>query len=681
MASIATCRLSAATSDLVRFSWAPITTSAFRAFWRFWTAVLYRSSRMDVCCSSWASVASIWDTCACVELICDWFGAGPGRVVDEDVPVAPAPGAPSDGTTTHVSATSSAARATIARAFRCPGLRQTAAPTEESVTGAGADAWQSGCDPRERRTGLPPKVWVMRGVVSLACGRVRGVWRGDMWSFSGIPYAQAPVGESRWRPPRPPDPWDEVRDASTFGPIAPQSPTIPGIMSPSDPEASEPQSEDCLSLNVWTPEILEDPTAAPGSGRPVLVWIHGGGFTSGSGSVFLYRGGNLVRNGDAVVVTINYRLGALGFLGHRQLMGTDGLIGNWGLHDQVAALRWVRDNIAAFGGDAANVTVFGESAGGFSVAALLGTPSAVGLFRRAIVQSGGAHVHSVAQAERSAERVASILGIAGCDRESLGRVPASELVAATEEVGRRRPDPGMLPLPFLPVVDGVFLPRHPLAAVAAGTAAGVDLLIGTNRDELTLFGLGNPALTALDEDGVLRWLSNAAPGRPRRRGDGGVPLGAPGPVRRRSSATDIWVAAGTDIVFRWPSLQLAATHTAQGSRAFVYLFDWESPAFGGILGSCHALELPFVFGAVHLPAVQLLTGDGPGVALLCEQMQGAWLAFARSGSPAHEGIGEWRPWEPAHRATMVFGAHTGSADAPRDDELAVLERHHPLVAS
>ena len=218
------------------------------------------------------------------------------------------------------------------------------------------------------------------------------------------------MGPLRWRPPLAPEGWDGVRDASTFGPIAPQSAAVPGITSPADPERSEPQSEDCLSLNVWTPAVPERPAMEGGTGRPVLVFIHGGGFTSGSGSVFLYRGGNLVRNGDAVVVTINYRLGALGFLGHRSLADPDGFVGNWGIHDQVAALRWVRDNIAAFGGDAPNVTVFGESAGAFSVCTLLGTPTASGLFRRAIVQSGGVHVHTIEEAERSAERVACCAG-------------------------------------------------------------------------------------------------------------------------------------------------------------------------------------------------------------------------------------------------------------------------------
>ena len=519
----------------------------------------------------------------------------------------------------------------------------------------------------------------MKGVVSVTQGRLRGVWRGDLWSFSGIPYGRAPTGALRWRPPLEAERWSEIRDASTFGPIAPQSASVPGVTSPADPAASEPHSEDCLSLNIWTPALPESPTEAPGQGRPVMVFIHGGGFTSGSGSVFLYRGGELVRNGDAVVVTINYRLGALGFLGHRDLADPDGLVGNWGIQDQLAALRWVRDNIAAFGGDPGAVTIFGESAGGFSVATLLGTPAAKGLFRRAIVQSGGVHVHALHDAERSAERLASVLGIASCTRESLEHVPATELVAATEELGKRRPDPGMMPLPFLPVVDGVLLPDHPLAAVANGAAAGIDLLIGTNRDELTLFGLGNPALMAFDEDGVTRWVGNAAPDMPaadvidayrsarRSRGDS-------------IEANAIWVAVGTDIVFRWPSLQLAAAHVARGSRAFVYLFDWESPAFGGILGSCHALELPFVFGTVNEPAVQVFSGGGPAVEKLSSQMQRAWLAFAGAGDPGHVGIGAWRRWEPADRATMIFGADTRLESAPQNEELAVLERYRPLVS-
>jgi para-nitrobenzyl esterase len=517
----------------------------------------------------------------------------------------------------------------------------------------------------------------MDGVVSVSGGRIRGVWRGDLWSFSGIPYARAPEGDLRWHPPVAAEPWVEVRDASTFGPIAPQPTAAGGITSPSDPDASEPQSEDCLSLNVWTPELPAAPTG-PGQGRPVMVWIHGGGFTTGSGSVFLYRGGDLVRNGDAVVVTINYRLGALGFLGHRAVADEAGHVGNWGLHDQVAALRWVKDNIGQFGGDSGNVTLFGESAGGFSVSALLGIPAARGLFRRAIVQSGGVHVHSIDDAERAAGRLAAALEIGTLDRETMLNVPAPDLVEATNEIARQRPGAGALPLPFLPTVDGVFMPRHPLDAIREGSAAAVDLMIGTNRDELTLFELGNPALMTIDDAGVERWLANGAPDLPTKE-----LLAAYREARTARNegvtARDMWVAVGTDNVFRWPSLQLAAAQRANGAAAYVYLFDWESPAFGGILGSCHALEIPFVFGAVRVPAVQLFTGGGSDVEALSKHMQSAWLSFARSGDPSPSDSLEWSQWDQTGRATMIFGPNTGVVNAPRDVELAILEQYRPLT--
>jgi para-nitrobenzyl esterase len=520
----------------------------------------------------------------------------------------------------------------------------------------------------------------MKGVVTVAGGRVRGVWRDDLWSFSGIPYARAPEGDLRWHPPQPPVQWTGVRDASSFGPIAPQRVAESGITSPADPASDAVRSEDCLTLNVWTPEIPEDPTGEPGRGRPVMVWIHGGGFTSGSGSVFLYRGGPLVRHGGVVVVTINYRLGALGFLGHRKMQDPDGFVGNWGLHDQVAALRWVRDHIAQFGGDPGSVTLFGESAGAFSVAALMGAPSAVGLFRRAVVQSGGVHMHTIAEAERAADRLAETLGVSECRRETLGPVPFTELVAATDEIAKGRPDPGSISLPFLPVVDGSFFPTHPMRAVENGMAAGLDLMIGTNRDELTLYSLGSPELMTLDEPGVRRWASNVAPDIPSDE-----LMEAYKQARAmRSEAVDpyaLLVAMGSDGVFRWPSLQLAAAQLAQGARAYVYLFEWESPAFGGVLGASHALELPFVFGVVHVPIVQLFTGGGVEVETLSTQMQQAWLAFAHTGDPSHAGLGEhWLPWDPRKRTTMIFGPRTRPIDGPRNPELTVWERYRPLFS-
>jgi para-nitrobenzyl esterase len=518
----------------------------------------------------------------------------------------------------------------------------------------------------------------MEGVVTVAGGRVRGVWRDDLWSFSGIPYAQSPEGSLRWRPPRPPLPWEGVRSAASFGPIAPQMVSAAGITSPADPDKRAAQSEDCLTLNIWTPELAEGSAVSPEAGRPVMVWIHGGGFTGGSGSVFLYRGTQLVRNGDVVVVTLNYRLGALGFLGHRGL-GDDDFFGNWGLHDQVAALRWVQTYIARFGGDPAQVTIFGESAGGFSVAALLGAPSAAGLFRRAIVQSGGVHVHTVEEAERTADRLASALGVPACTREFLSSVPAADLLTATEAVAALPPDPGSIPMPFLPTVDGAFLPTHPLDAVEHGAASSVDLLIGTNRDELALFGLGRPELTGLDLAGVERWAANGVPDIPTHE-----LMDAYRQARAsRSEGVDahaLMIAIGSDGVFRWPSLQLAAAHAApaaHGSSTFVYLFDWECPAFEGVLGACHALEIPFVFGVVHVPEVQLFTGSGPTATALSTQMQQAWSAFAHRGNPTRPELA-WPAWDATIRSTMIFGPKTGVVEAPRNSELSVWEHYRPL---
>jgi para-nitrobenzyl esterase len=515
----------------------------------------------------------------------------------------------------------------------------------------------------------------MDGVVTIDAGRIRGVHRNGVWAFSGIPYAQPPVGELRWRAPLPPSRWENILDASTFGPIAPQPASSEGIMTPSDPAAPEFQSEDCLTLNVWTPSLPGESTTDPASGRPVMVWIHGGGFTTGSGSVFLYRGGPLVRNGDVVVVTINYRLGALGFLGHRSLADVDGRLGNWGLQDQIAALQWVRDNIGAFGGDPSNVTVFGESAGAMSVSALLGTPAAVSLFRRAIVESGPVHVHSIDEADQRAIRLAEALGLSSLSRAALMKIPADELVAATEVVAKYPPDPGLIPLPFLPVVDGSFLTRHPLENIADGLSADVDLIIGTNRDELTLWGLSNPSLWSMDEAAMTRWIARAAPD---------IPPGELLEAYRQSRITrsegveprDLWVSVGSDGVFRWPSLRLAAAHRAP---TFVYLFEWESPAFGGMLGSCHALEIPFVFGMVHVPAVQALTGNGAAADRLSNQMQQAWVSFARTGRPSHEGLGAWPEWNQGTRPTMIFGASSRVEERPRDQELSVWERYRPLT--
>lgn len=517
----------------------------------------------------------------------------------------------------------------------------------------------------------------MDGVVEVAGGRLRGVERDGVWAFSGVPYARSPQGRLRWRPPQPVEPWSGVRDAVEFGPIAPQPPPVPGLVIPGDPDL---QSEDCLNLNVWTPGL--DDTR-----RPVMVWIHGGGFTSGSGSGVIYRGGSLAKNNDVVVVTINYRIGALGFLGHRALALVDGgdrrvlglgselvgATGNWGLMDQVAALCWVRDHISGFGGSPANVTIFGESAGAMSISVLLGVPAARGLFHKAIIESGPLYTHSVDRASRTAEDLVAELGIGSVERSLLEQVPASELVDAVKEVQDRPPEMGELPLPFLPVVDGVFVPRSVDGQVVSGEVSSVPIVIGTTRDELSFFGLGDPRLNDLDDEKLVRWVTYAAPGID--------PVAAVETYRairtaRGESVTarDLWVAMGTDRVFRWPSLELANSWHERNLPAYVYLFTWESPAFGGVLGSCHALDVPFVFGRLDHPGVAIFSGTGPDADDLSSKMQRAWCAFARSGDPSHDGIGEWSPWDPKERVTAVFGREPRIQKAPRNEELEPWEK-------
>ena len=521
----------------------------------------------------------------------------------------------------------------------------------------------------------------MDGIVETDAGRVAGVRRSGVWTFSGIPYAAAPTGRRRFRPPVVPASWAGTRRCDAFGPVAPQPPPVGGLSMTGEPDE---RAEDCLTLNVWTP-------ALDGARRPVLVWVHGGGFTSGSGAGALYRSGLLARDADVVVVTCNYRLGALGFLAHPAL--ADDVAdepwrggpawrgwGNWGLADQVAVLAWVRDNVVGFGGDPGNVTVFGESAGGMSVSALLAVPEARGLFHRAVVQSGPPYVHDASTATERAQRVVAAAGLRA-ERDALLDAPADLLVAATTEVGNGlRPGEG-IPLALLPVVDGGLLGESPEAAVAAGSAAGVPLLVGTNRDESAFFAVGNATLQAIDDAGVLRWatavlgsdeaaVSTVAAYRQarERRGEPAFPL-------------DVWVALATDVVFRLPSVRLADAHAEaadRGTGTFAYYFTWASPLFGGTLGACHALEIPFVFGTVANPAVQVFTGGGDDALELSAAMRRAWGTFARGGVPDAGGPA-WPHWSPTGHPTMVLGPwpdDPGSlwrpVDSPRHEELAAL---------
>ena len=471
-------------------------------------------------------------------------------------------------------------------------------------------------------------------VVETRYGKVEGIERDGVLQFRGLPFAASPVGELRWRPPQAPEPWTGVRAAHRFGPIAPQGES-PIVLFPR-PEAREVDEDGCLTLNVYTAGVDGDP-------RPVMVWIHGGGFTSGSAWSPWYDGSSFARHG-VVVVTIQYRLGALGFL-HLpdRLPGAP----NRGLLDQVAALEWVRDNIASFGGDPGNVTVFGESAGGMSVGCLLGMPSASGLFHKAIAQSGAAStVSDPARGAEVAELLVSRLG--GVD--ALRAAPWQRILDAQGEVMAELAG-GAGGLTFMPVVDGTVLPRVPLETVAAGAAAPVKLLTGTNRHEMTLFLYRDPT-EDLDEETVVRRLERTNPGAGLDRYE----------AYRRDMGSDarprdVWVAVETDRTFRIPAVRLASAQSRHTPDTWMYLFTWESPALDGVLGSTHALEIPFVWNALSAGA-DAFTGSGPEAQALADEMHAAWIAFATTGDPG------WDRYDADRRATRVFGPGAGTVDDP-----------------
>ncbi len=487
----------------------------------------------------------------------------------------------------------------------------------------------------------------LRPVLETTSGRIAGRTELGVTRFLGVPHARPPIGALRFRPPQPPEPWANVREAAEFGGSAPQI-EFPGRPLPGTSVGA--QSEDCLYLNVWTP-------AADSGKRPVMVWLHGGAFISGSGSQGFYDPTSLVRRGDVVVVTLNYRLGALGFL----YLGADGAArlgatANVGLLDQIEALAWVRDNAAAFGGDPENVTIFGESSGARSVATLCGTPAARGLFRRAIAQSGGAsHVHDEQSASAVRAEFLRELGLGEHELERLRELPVASLLEAQGRVVTRRiGTPGWMP--FQPVVDGVVLPQPALAAIRAGTSRAVPLLLGSNRDEWKLFAAMDPRLRALDDAGLLaRAVARVPDGDPARAK--ALVEGYRGAREARVGTTplDLFCAHETDRVYRIPMLRVADAQREAGGTVFAYHFTRPAELLGGSLGACHAAEVPYVFGSVGAPAGLAWTGGGAEVERLSANRMDAWTSFARDGVPRASGLPDWTPNTTERRAPLVHG--------------------------
>jgi para-nitrobenzyl esterase len=456
-------------------------------------------------------------------------------------------------------------------------------------------------------------------------------------------------------PPEEIKPWQGVRPAFEFSKVAPQIPPPPGVLDALN--VVEPQGEDCLYLNVWTPGL-------DAARRPVLVWIHGGAFNMGSGSQPFYDGRILAARGNAVVVTINYRLGMLGFLNLDAV--TEGRIpstGNEGLLDQIAALRWVRDNIAAFGGDPQNVTTFGESAGGMSIGCLLAMDAARGLFHKAILESGVTVPANDADLT-TGKRLLDILGLSASDVDPLRALPVDRLLAADLDLRVKMAGPGepMRVTVTAPGVDGKTLPLPPVGAARIGSSAPIPLLIGTNLNEWKLFGMMDPGALNMDESMMVDRLKFFIPPRyveevtmayrkaRSGRGDSTSPF-------------ELVSAVLSDFMFRTPALQMTEGHQRRGMPVYSYLFTWKSPALDGLLGACHALELGFVFGTHDAQ----FCGRGPDADRLSQRMQDAWLAFARTGKPTCPSLGEW-PEYGAERRTMLLGSDCRLEEAPYEEE-------------
>jgi para-nitrobenzyl esterase len=497
-------------------------------------------------------------------------------------------------------------------------------------------------------------------IAETSLGQVRGVDNQGIKTFKGIPYGASTAGSNRFMPPADPAPWTSVRDALQFGHSAPQrDPAAPppsgGALTVSGQNLPG-EGEDCLVLNVWTPGLND------GRKRPVMFWCHGGGFATGSGSSPDTDGTNLARRGDVVVVTINHRLNVLGFADLSEFSTDFAASGDVGMMDIVHALKWVRTNIASFGGDPNTVMIFGQSGGGRKVETLLAMPSAKGLFHRATVESGAAlQVAGREVAIHNAEQLLARLGVAKGDVHELQKLPVDRIMTAYFAVVRDSRGVDQTVNGFVPAVEGKILPQQPFQPAASPISADVPVMIGCTRTEMTLFSLNDPAAFQLNEEGLQKRAQDLLAGEAPKMIDLYRKLN-PG-----ATPSDLYFLIASDYRYGAPTLKIAERRAAlRKGPVYVYYFRWETPVQGGRLKSPHTIKIS-----------ARLTGGGAEAMALADRVSDAWIAFARTGNPNTPKLPHWPAFTAKDRATMVIDNACKVVDDPlREQRIAMFRAMH-----